>query len=85
MPEEILFYETEWCWDCRMAKTVLDRYHVYYKKINIDNDPEGANFVMKTNGGNRSVPTIIFPDGTILVEPGRDELVGKLQALGLIQ
>jgi len=84
MADEILFYETDWCWDCRMAKNVLDREKVAYRKINIDSDPEAARFVMDTNGGNRSVPTIVFPDGTILVEPGRDELITHLQSLGFI-
>jgi mycoredoxin len=85
MPEEIRFYETEWCWDCRMAKNVLDRAGVAYQRINIEQDPEAARFVMDTNRGNRSVPTIVFPDGSILVEPGRDELLEKLQVLGLTQ
>jgi len=84
MPEDILFYETEWCWDCRMARTVLDRFQAPYQKIDIDKNPEAAAFVIQTNQGNRSVPTIVFPDGTILVEPGRDELEEQLNKMGLV-
>lgn len=84
MPGEILFYETEWCWDCRMTRTALDRFNISYKRIDIDRNPEAARFVTQTNRGNRSVPTIVFPDGSILVEPSRDDLVNKLKDLGLI-
>jgi mycoredoxin len=67
-----------------MTRTALDRFNISYKRIDIDRNPEAARFVTQTNRGNRSVPTIVFPDGSILVEPSRDDLVSKLKDLGLI-
>jgi glutaredoxin len=46
--------------------------------VDIDQDPEGREYVMKVNDGSRSVPTIVFPDGSILVEPSNAELAEKL-------
>jgi mycoredoxin len=69
MPEEIIIYFTDWCWDCRRALRFFDKQKIPYKKINIDKDPEGEQFVLRTNNGMRSVPTIVLPGGNILVEP----------------
>lgn len=75
MPEEmIIVYVTEWCWDCRRALKFLDNRNILYKKINIDQDPDGEKFVLNTNNGMRSVPTIVFPGGKILVEPSDHKL-----------
>ncbi len=79
MPESSLtFYGTKWCGDCLRVKFFLDRKKIMYKWINIDHDPEAEAFVIKTNGGLRSVPTIVFEDGTILVEPSTKTLAEKL-------
>ena len=77
----ILFYATTWCYDCRMARNILDKNKIPYQYINIDEDPAAAQYVMSVNRGYRSVPTIVFSDGTFLVEPGRDELLQKLEEL----
>jgi mycoredoxin len=76
--QKIIVYGTAWCPDCRRAKRMLDQNSVSYVWIDIDNDAEGRKFVEKTNHGNRSVPTIVFPDGSILVEPSDSELKAKL-------
>ena len=52
-----------------------------FEWINIDKDMEGREYVMKVNNGYRSVPTIVFPDGEILVEPSSSKLLAKLNAL----
>lgn len=79
MPEsKLTFYGTKWCGDCLRAKFFLDRKKVPYTWINIDHDPEAEEFVINTNGGLRSVPTIVFEDGTILVEPSTKALAEKL-------
>ena len=73
-------YSTRWCGDCLMARTVLDRERIDYQEIDIDDDPAAAATVLDINGGYMSVPTLIFPDGRVLVEPSRRVL---LSALGL--
>lgn len=78
MSTEIIVYGTSWCGDCHRARTILDNNHIPYRWIDIDQDSEARAFVEKTNRGFRSVPTIVFPDGSILVEPGNRELSQKL-------
>jgi mycoredoxin len=75
--EKIKLYATTWCGDCRMAKRWFDAHDVSYDYINIEEDDSAAEFVVKVNGGARSVPTIIFPDGSVLVEPTARELAAK--------
>jgi mycoredoxin len=63
-----------------MAKHVLDSREIAYEYIDIDLAPEAAELVQRINGGFRSVPTILFPDGRVLVEPTRIELEEALAA-----
>lgn len=76
--EEIIMYGTTWCGDTRRARSFFDRHQIAYKWIDINLNAEGRAFVEKTNGGKRSVPTIVFPDGSILVEPSSSQLAQKL-------
>ncbi|MGI2335133.1 MAG: glutaredoxin family protein [Dehalogenimonas sp.] len=79
MPEqEIIMYGTTWCPDCHRAKRVFGTKGIAFKWVDIAEKPEAAAEVERLNKGNRSVPTIVFPDGTILVEPGNAELEKKL-------
>ena len=75
---KIKFYGTSWCPSSRRAKKLLIKKGVEFDWINIDEDPAGREFVIEINHGNRSVPTIVFPDGDILVEPSSTELLNKL-------
>lgn len=75
--ETIKMYATTWCGDCRMAKRWFDSHGIVYDYINIEQDDAAAAYVMRVNGGRRSVPTIVFPDGSILVEPSARELAAK--------
>jgi mycoredoxin len=75
---EIQFYGTRWCWDSLRAIKVLKRQGVSYHWIDIDQDVEGCDFVKQVNNGMKSVPTIVFPDGEVLVEPSKMELADKL-------
>jgi mycoredoxin len=75
----ILVYSTPWCSDCRLAKRVLAEQGIEYDEIDIDSVPGAAEEVLRLNHGMRSVPTIIFPDGSVLVEPSRRELLARLQ------
>ncbi|MCC6147600.1 MAG: hypothetical protein IT308_08545 [Anaerolineaceae bacterium] len=74
----ILFYGTSWCGDCRRARRFFDERNIPYTWIDIDADREARKFVEETNNGFRSVPTIVFPDSSILVEPSTAELEKKL-------
>lgn len=75
---EITVYGADWCPDTRRAKRLLDERKVAYKWVDIDRDQAGEKFVIQTNRGNRSIPTIVFADGSVLVEPSNDELSAKL-------
>ena len=78
MAEKIKVYGTTWCPDCVRAKQVLSKLSVVYDWIDISGDAEAIAYVEKVNKGNRSVPTIVFPDGSILVEPSNSALEKKL-------
>ena len=78
MAEKIIMYSTDWCGDCRRAKRFLDERQIVYENVNIEQVPEAMEIVKRLNHGNRSVPTIIFPDGSILVEPSAAQLAQKL-------
>jgi mycoredoxin len=76
----IIVYGTSWCPDCRRAQRVLELNKVDYTYVNIEENAEAADYVIRVNNGNRSVPTIVFPDGAVLVEPSNYELQQKLSS-----
>ncbi len=78
-PDKIQLYATSWCFSSRNTRAFLDLHHIAYDYIDIDKDRAGEAFVMKTNKGFRSVPTLLFPDGTTLTEPTQNELIEKLK------
>lgn len=75
---EIVMYGTTWCYDSRRARAIFDQNNIPYRWIDIDQDMEARKFVEQVNNGFRSVPTIIFPDGSMLVEPSNTELKVRL-------
>ncbi len=75
---QIIMYTTSWCSDCYRAKYLLDEYGVPYVNIDVEENPEGLAFVLQVNDGRRVVPTIVFPDKTILVEPSNALLAEKV-------
>jgi glutaredoxin-like protein len=77
-PPAILVYGTTWCSDCRRAKQFLGEHRVPYAWIDIEQDEAAMREVERLNAGKRSVPTILFPDGSTLVEPSNDQLAEKL-------
>ena len=79
--KEIVMYSTTWCPDCRRAKAWFDEHHIVYQDINIEEDEKAVDLVQKINNGRKTIPTIIFPDGDILVEPTNSELEAKMQSL----
>jgi mycoredoxin len=81
-PVEIIFYGTAWCPGSRRARSAIEARGLPYRYVDIDKDAEGRAYVMQVNHGNRSVPTIVFPDGEILVEPSSSKLNAKLDTMG---
>ena len=79
--QQITIYGTPWCGDCKRALRVLDQHQARYQYINIEDDDSGRSYVEQVNRGNQSVPTIVFPDGSVLVEPSSSVLVQKLAGL----
>jgi mycoredoxin len=77
----IVMYTSAWCVDCWRAKQVMDSMQVEYTEIDIAEDPDAIELVMRLNRGHRSVPTLIFPDGTVMTEPRTTVLVQKLASL----
>ncbi|MBI4296557.1 MAG: NrdH-redoxin [Chloroflexi bacterium] len=82
--EQIKMYGTTWCPDCARAKRILSKHKVPFEWFDITYNEEASAYVQEVNGGYRSVPTILFPDGTVLVEPSNTKLEKKLASLGLL-
>ena len=87
MTEErgIIFYGTKYCPDCYHARKIFREREIPYEYVDINRDSEGRAYVEKVNQGNRSVPTILFPDGDVLVEPSNRALKAKLDSLSLMR
>ncbi len=75
---QIMVYGTLWCSDCRRVVRLLDQHQARYRYIDIEKDASAAAYVARVNKGNFSVPTIVFPDGSILIEPSNAVLQQKL-------
>ena len=78
---KILVYGTKWCPDCTRAKGIFNKLGIAFEWFDTDVDKDARAFVMEKNNGFCSVPTIIFPDGTYLVEPPSSVLESKLKSL----
>lgn len=75
---KITIYGAYWCPDCRRAKKFLGEQFVPYRWVDIEQDKEAEAFVLQKNNGKRIIPTIVFEDGSFLVEPSNAELAKKL-------
>ena len=76
-PSQIVMYATEYCSDCIRAKKFFEANNIPHLRVGLEGNAEATQFVIKINNGYRSVPTIVFPDGSILVEPNWEELKAK--------
>ncbi len=74
----IKVYGAPWCGDCKRAKKFLGEQRVHYDWVDVDQNEQGLMFVEKVNKGKRIIPTILFEDGSTLVEPSNAELAAKL-------
>ena len=70
-------YTTEYCSDCMRAKRFFEANNIPYMCIELEGNAEATEFVTQINHGYQSVPTIVFPDGSVLVEPSWEELKAK--------
>jgi mycoredoxin len=73
-------YTTSWCGYCVRLKDGLAREGIPYTEVNIETDPDAAETVMRVNGGNRTVPTLVFADGTALTNPSLAQVKAQLAA-----
>lgn len=78
---KLIVFGTWWCGDCKRVRRYLDQKSIEYDWVDIDKDLTGEKFVLDTNNGMRSVPTIVFMDDSILVEPNEKELQLKIESL----
>ena len=79
MPPHVTMYSTPWCGYCRRLRTQLEDSGVSYTEVDIDEDREAAEFVMQVNGGNRTVPTVVFPDGAALTNPSLAQVLARVR------
>jgi len=78
---QLIMYTTPWCGFCRNLKKQLARDGIEMAEVDIEQDPAAAEFVMSVNGGNQTVPTIVLPDGTTLVNPSAAQVRERLAAV----
>jgi len=78
MLHSITMYSTPWCGYCRRLKGQLDRAGISYTEVDIEQHPEAADLVAKVNHGNKTVPTVVFPDGSALTNPSLAQVSERL-------
>ena len=78
MSGQLIMYTTSWCGFCRNLKRQLNSAGVEISEVDIEHDQAAADYVMSVNGGNQTVPTIVFPDGTTLVNPSAAQVRARL-------
>lgn len=78
---ELTMYSTTWCGYCSRLKNQLAREGITFKEIDVELDESAAEFVMSVNGGNRTVPTVVYPDGTAATNPSAADVKAKLASL----
>jgi mycoredoxin len=81
MPVEFTMYSTPWCGYCHRLKSQLDREGIEYDVVDIERDPAAAELVMSVNGGNQTVPTLVYVDGTAQTNPSLAQVKAKLADL----
>lgn len=74
----LTMYGTGWCSDCKRAKQFLGEQRVHYDFVDVDADPQGRAVVQGHNDGKDIIPTLVFDDGSVLVEPSNAALAEKL-------
>jgi len=78
---QLTMYSTPWCGYCHRLRSQLDREGIEYDVVDIEQDPSAADLVMSVNGGNQTVPTLVYPDGTAQTNPSLAQVKAKLADL----
>jgi mycoredoxin len=81
MTQPLTMYTTMWCGFCKRLKRQLAAEGIEMVEIDIEKDPAAAEYVMSVNGGNQTVPTVVFPDGSALTNPSAADVRERLQEL----
>jgi mycoredoxin len=81
VPQSLTMYTTTWCAFCRRLKSQLAAEGIEMTEVNIEEDPAAADYVMSVNGGNQTVPTVVFPDGSALTNPSAADVKRRLSEL----
>jgi mycoredoxin len=76
--DRMTIYSTTWCGYCHRLMKQLDREGVGYDVVDIEQVPSAAEYVMSVNGGNQTVPTVVFPDGSALTNPSLAQVKQRL-------
>ena len=79
-PGTVTMFSTTWCGYCQRLKSQLDREGIRYTEVNIEHVPDAADYVMQVNGGNQTVPTLLFPDGSAATNPSLAQVKARLAA-----
>ncbi len=74
-------YSTPWCGYCHRLRGQLDREGISYEVVDIEQQPEAALLVERANGGNQTVPTLVFSDGSAQTNPSLAQIKEKLASL----
>ena len=77
---QLTMYTTSWCGYCVRLKRLMSREQITFDEVNIETDADAEQLVMRVNGGNQTVPTLVFADGSALTNPSIDEIRAKLAA-----
>ncbi len=80
MSAQFTLYSTPWCGYCHRLKGQLTRAGIEFREVDIEAEPEAAKTVEEANGGNQTVPTLVFTDGTALTNPSLADVQAKLAA-----
>jgi mycoredoxin len=74
----VTMFTTTWCGYCVRLKKLMQREGIEFAEVDIEQDPTAAELVMQANGGNRTVPTLLFADGSALTNPSIDQVKAQL-------
>ena len=77
----VTMYTTTWCGYCFRLKKLMQREGIAFAEVDIEADESAAEIVMSANGGNRTVPTLVFADGSALTNPSIDQVKAQLGKL----
>jgi mycoredoxin len=82
--QPLTMYTTTWCAFCRRLKSQLAADGIEMAEVNIEEEPGAAEYVMSVNGGNQTVPPLVFPDGSTMTNPSAAEVKQRLSQLAAL-